>query len=300
MSFNPIVIEKGLNADFARKMGDFQAARQINPGLMALAMQIPSTGAYEKLGWLGSVPGVQEWISEKSAKALADYDYTIRNRDWFTAARINENDVNDDQVGALNSTSAWLVKRLLAHPEKLLVDLILAGTSGLAYDGIAFFSNASGVRTIDNLIGGGNTDTLAHIEKELSDALIAMAKFVDDQGEILNIKGDLILCPIALENKMKKIVMSSTDATATTDGIYNPYATGYQVIGDARLDASDANSFYVFATREIVKPFVYTMRQAAKPSFEKKNLTKDWIYSADYRGNIGYGLPHLGVKVVNT
>lgn len=299
MAFNPVIIEKGLNARFAKDMANFQAAHEINPGLMGLAMEIPSSGAYEKLGWLGSVPGVAEWIGELAAKKLEDYDFTIKNRDWAVAARVNENDLNDDQTGALASLSAWLVRRLMQHPEKLLASLVTGGTSGLAYDGVAFFANAGSGRANDNLLGTSlNTDTLANIETSLNAALVAMSKFVDDQGEILNIKADTILVPKALENKMKKLILSNTDATGAVNGIYNPYGSGYKVLADPRLDAVDANSFYIFATGEPVKPFVYSMRQSAETRFEKKNLTKDWIYSANYRGNLGYGLPQLAAKVV--
>ena len=82
MGFNPIVIEKGLSARFAQAMMEFQAARELAPGLMMAALAAPSTGAYEKYGWLGSMPSVQQWIGERNSKELANYDYTIRNKDW--------------------------------------------------------------------------------------------------------------------------------------------------------------------------------------------------------------------------
>lgn len=300
MAFNPVVIEKGLRADFARKMAEFQSARAMSPGLIQAAMALDSAAAYEKLGWLGAMPGVQEWIGEINAKGLEDYDYTIRNKDWVAAATINENDVDDDQTGSLQMASAMLVKRLLAHPEKLIVSLLTGGTSGLAYDGVAFFSNASGVRTIDNLLAGSGT-TLAQLETDLIAALVAQAKFTDDQGEALNIQGNLIVCPKALEYSFKKLVESRSSPTATAGvDTYNPFATGFTVIGDARLDAADVNDWYLLATNEIVKPFAFSMREAASPAFEKKNLTKSWVYSANYRGNAGYALPHLAVKTVNS
>lgn len=300
MAFNPVIIEKGLRADFARKMAEFQSARELSPGLMQAAMTIQSDGAYEKMGWLGAMPGVQEWIGELNAKALEDYDFTIRNKDWATAAIIHENDVDDDQTGSLQMASAMLVKRLLAHPEKLIAALLTGGTSGLAYDGVAFFADAAGARTFDNLLGGSGT-TVANLETDLIAALVAMARFTDDQGEALNIKGNLIVCPKALEYNFKKLVMSNASPTATAGvDTYNPFANGFTVIGDARLDAADATDWYLLATSEIVKPFVFSMRENASPTFEKKNLTKTWVYSADYRGNAGYGLPHLAVKMVNS
>jgi phage major head subunit gpT-like protein len=300
MAFNPTVIEKGLNARFAQEMARFQEARTINPGLMRAALEIPSTSAYEKLGWFGAMPAVQQWLGELNAKEFAGYDYTIKNLDWATAVPINENDINDDQTASLQTIPRLLVRRIMAHPMKLMVDLLINGDVNTAYDGKAFFSDVSAPRLIDNLLAGTGV-TVSALETDLIAALVAMSKFTDDQGEPLNLIGDLIVCPKALEYNFKKLVESKASPTATAGvDTYNPFAQGFEVIGDPRLDADDANDWYLLCTNEAVKPFVYSNRQAARPAMEKKNLTKTWVYSADYRGAGGYGIPHLAVKTVNT
>lgn len=298
--FNPVVIEKGLQARFAQAMQQFYAAREIAPGLMQAALEVPSTGAYEKLGWLGSLPGVQQWLGERNAKELKDYDYTIKNKDWEASVIINENDWDDDQTGSFSVVPAMLAKRIMSHPEKLISELVVNGDSELAYDGIPFFSAATGVRTITNLLTGTGT-ALANLKADLISALGAMAKFTDDNGEIMNIQGNVIYCPINLKPDFESLVFSTADPTAAGGvNTYNPFNGKFVVIGDARLDADDANDWYLFATNEIVKPFVYQLRQKARPSMEKANLTKQWVFGADYRGNGGYGIPHLGIKVTNT
>jgi len=116
----------------------------------------------------------------------------------------------------------------------------------------------------------------------------------------MNIKGDLIVCPVALEDSFNTLVNSNSDPTASGVDTFNPFKGKVRVIADARLDAVDANDWYLLATSEIVKPFVFSMRQEAEPLFEKTPLTKSWVASANYRGNAGYGIPHLAVKTVNT
>jgi phage major head subunit gpT-like protein len=295
----PIIIEKGLNALFVKSMASMFEAREKNPGLWQAALQAPSSGAYEKYGWLGAIPAVREWLGELTYKELKDYDYTIRNKKWEVSTPISQDLLDDDQVSVLSLMPSLLVSRLLAHPEKLIIELLTGGTSALAYDGIAFFSNASGARVIDNL-GAGTGVTLATIEADLAAAEAAMSAFVDDQGEILNIKPNLIVCPVALLNIISRLVYSTSDPTATAEGTYNPYSGRYTVIGDARLDAVDATDWYLLATNEIIKPFVWQMRETAAPYMEKIPLADEWIYYAKYRGNAGYGLPHLAYKVVNT
>jgi phage major head subunit gpT-like protein len=298
MALNPVVIERGIRVEFARQMAAFLAARNLNPGLMALVMMITSTGAYEKMNWLGAVPGVQEWIGELNASEMAGNSYTIRNRDWAASVPINQNDIDDDQTGVIQMIPQYLVQRIMAHPVELIIDLITNGTTNPAYDGVAYFSDVTGARTIDNLAAGTGT-TLAQIEADLNTNLATMASFKDDKGKVLNIQGNLIVCPMAIVNKMKRLVGSDTDPTAAVAGTLNPYAGRFTVIGDARLDAVDANDWYLFATGEIIKPFVFSMRQEAQPQMEKITATKSWLASANYRGNAGYGLPHLGIKIVN-
>lgn len=299
MAFNPTVIEKGLRAGFGRSMAEFQAARQINPGLLRGAMRVPSTGAYEKLGWVGAMPAVSQWLGEREAKQFDSYDYTVKNLDWSVAVPINENDINDDQTGALSMIPQMLAQRIMVHPEKLMIDLLINGDSDTAYDGVEFFSNVSAPRTIDNLLAGTGT-TLAQMEADLNAALVAMAKFTDDQGEVLNIRGDLIVCPVAMENDFRRLVQSTSDPTVS-GGIetFNPYSGRFTVIGDPRLDSDDVDDWYLLATNEIVKPLIYQTRQEAQASMEKTQHTKSWVFGADYRGNGAYGLPHLAVKTVN-
>lgn len=300
MAFNPIVIEKGLSARFAQAMMNFQAARELAPGLMATALQAPSTGAYEKYGWLGAMPAVSQWLGERNSKEFKDYDYTIKNKDWETSVPVFENDWDDDQTGSYDLIPAMLAKKVMTHPEKLISDLVIDGDTALAYDGIAFFSDVSAPRDIDNLLAGTGT-SLAQLKADLIAALTAQAKFPDDQGSILNITGNVIYCPIALQYLFESLVYSTADPTASGGvNTFNPFHNKFTIIGDARLDADDANDWYLFATNEVVKPFIWQLRQGAKPSMEKTNHTKQWVFGSDYRGNGGYGIPHLGVKTVNS
>lgn len=296
--FNPIVIEKGLNAGFAKKMMEFFAARKLSPGILKAALEIPSKAAYEKLGWIGTLPGVQQWLGEINAKGFENYEFSVRNLNWATSSPVNEDDVEDDQIGLLKMIPAMLVKRILSHPMKLIIGLMIDGDSGVAYDGNPFFDSST--RTFSNLLTGTGTD-IDSLEADLNSALVAMATFEDSEGEPLDIKGSMIVCPVALENTLRKLVDSK--ASPTSDGgidTYNPFFGRFEIVADARLDKDDSNDWYLLATNEIVKPFIFQSRQKARNRFWNKPGTKTWIYSADYRGNGAYGLPQLAIKTTNT
>jgi phage major head subunit gpT-like protein len=299
MAFSPAVIEKGLTAGFAKAMAEFQAARSVNPGIVdALAKKIASTSAYEKLGWVGAVPAVQEWLGELSEKDLDNFSFTVRNKNWVAGVPISQDDLDDDQYGVLADLPATLVQRIMVHPEELIINLINALTTTLAYDGVNFVSDASGVRTNDNKLAGTGT-TLAQLEADLNQALVTMAGFTDNQSKILNVKGNVIVCPMVLANKFRRLVYSQNDPTVTSQLTYNPYQGNFTVIGDARLDAVDVNDWYLFATGELVKPFLFSLRQEGRPMWEKKNLTKTWVASANYRGNVAVGIPQLAIQTIN-
>ncbi|MFW5776816.1 MAG: Mu-like prophage major head subunit gpT family protein [Spirochaetota bacterium] len=295
----PSVAHKIFNAEMARAMADFNAARELAPGLMQIAMMNPSTGAAEEYPWLGAMPVVEEWLGEATADQLEDYEYLLRNRDYVASVLINQNAIDDDQTGVLRTLAQQLATRILRHPEKLLIQAIIDGDSNAAYDGEDFFSNVSGARTIDNLLTGTGT-TLAQMEADLNAALVAMAEFEDDKGEPLGIRGNVIVCPVAMENNFRRLVQSTSDPTAS-GGIetFNPYSGRFTVIGDPRLDADDNDDWYLFATNEPVRPFIYQLRQNAMNDMQKKPGTKQWLFTADYRGAVGYGIPHLAVKTVN-
>lgn len=300
MAYPIAVVERGLQVSLSRALSNFQAQRDINPGLLTLANTVPSTGADEKYGWIGAMPQVAEWLGELNAEQLKSYDYTIKNKDFAAPLLINQNDIDDDRVGVLMTLTEALAQRIVQHPRQLLIDLIINGDATEAYDGVNFFSDVSAPRTFDNLLAGTGT-TLAQLEADLNSALVAMAKFKDDKDEVLNVQGDTIVCPMALENDFRRLVFSTADPTATAGtNTFNPYSGRFTVIGDARLDADDANDWYLFSTQEVIKPFIWQERQTAMPMMEKKANTKQWIFSANYRGNAGYGLPHLAVKTVNS
>ena len=72
------------------------------------------------------------------------------------------------------------------HKGELLDSLIVNGTANLAYDGIAFFADPSGVRVNDNLLAGtisAATPTLAQAAADVITMRKAMMAFTDDKGK---------------------------------------------------------------------------------------------------------------------
>lgn len=296
---SPTVFEKMANNWVQQQQAAIQAGMGAPTDVFRLAMRPPqSTGAYETYAWLGDLPVVKEWIGQKTARGFRDYGFTIRNKPFYDAVMVDRNDLRDDQVGSHELQIRNLPVMMDVHQRGMIKDLVVNGATDTAFDGVAFFSNASGDRVNDNLLAGTGI-SLAQLKADLIAALKAMRKFVNSEGIVLNIQGDVIYCPVELEYDFKTLVLSPVDVTTSNPQARNPFA-GLTVIGDASL--SDANDWYLFATGGILKPFIFQERQAMRSELDDTKVKSErmYYYSVEWDGNAGYGLPLLGVKTVNS
>jgi phage major head subunit gpT-like protein len=264
---------------------------------------VQSNGKDETYAWLGQLPVIREWIGPKHVKALNDYKYAITNKDFEGTIAVDKNEVEDDQLGGIVPRIRMLAQQAIAFPHKLLSDVLIAGTSGLAFDGIAFFSNATGVRVNDNLLAGTGT-TLAQVEVDLGVARATMMKFVDDQSQVMGIVGETVVCPPEMELTFRKILFGTTSAGQANPAVPNPLqGMVTRLIVDPRL--TDVNDWYLLACAYPIRPLVYQTRKAPifvaldKDTDDKAFWEKQYVYGVELRANAGYGFPQMACKTVN-
>jgi phage major head subunit gpT-like protein len=230
---------------------------------------------------------------------MADYDYTSKNKDWIIPVAIHENELADDQVGILRPRVEMMGQSLAEHPMELVTTLLVNGTTNLAYDGVAFFSDVAGVRTFDNLLNGTGT-TLAQVKADIQTARAAMMRFASDKGRKLGIMMDTIVCPPEMEATFLEAVTATSIVTSGQGTNFNPISRWIKnVISLPEL--SDTNDWYGLATGYPLKPLIFQERQAVRVELDEteRKRNKRVIFQADMRGNAGYGLPQMAVKVVN-
>ena len=297
MIIDTVALERGIRTEFNKAYHTAPA-----PPLDAIFLRVPSTGASEKYGWMGDVPTLREWLGDKHVKAASDHEYTLANKDWESTIGVDRNEIEDDQMGMIKPRIQMLSIRAKAYPARLVSDLVINGTTNLAYDGSAFFADRTAPN--DNLLAGsGVTD--ANLLTDLAAARAAMMRFHDDNGEDLGIVPDTILCPPELEPQFQKLIASTTHITASAQGIANVWAGSIKrVFVDSRL--SDANDWYVLMTDWPLKPFIYQERKKPMLVAMDKNtdtevfMRKRLLYSVEMRGVGGYGFYQQAVKIVNT
>lgn len=301
MILNTKILEPALNALFHNSYmsmlsrPDFQA-------MNALFTVVNSTTGKEDYAWLGDVPLIKEWIGNKEIGSILDYDYTIKNKDWSAGFGIDRNELEDGGTPiAADSRVAALAMAAAKHRYELVIDLIINGTSNLAYDGQAFFASRtehSGVN--DNLLAGTGT-SLAQIKADITSARTAMMRFVSDAGRTLGLRGDTIVCPPELEATMLEAVRAASLVTSGSGTTYNPVSQWIRNVV-AVPELSDTTDWYLFSTDMPVKPFIYQSRKAPTPVLDDTTTRKDRKieYSVEMRDNAGYGFYQMGVKVVNS
>ena len=286
-----IGLEKGLQMAFQKAYGELIKSPEFDL-IKAVAMMAPSTAASEKYGWLGDVPAVQEWLGEIKAKELAEYDYTIKNKDWQTAITIDKNSIKDDQYGMIMQRIPEMPRAILEHRWEMVEDLFAAGTTGLSYDGSAFF--ASRTAPNDNLLDGTGVSTKATIQADILSVFAAMYNFTSDTGRALRLKLDTIVCPVEIFAAVVEAVTAvqgQTTANVPATFIKNVIPLPGQ---------SDTTDWYGLCTTRSIKPFILQTREEPQSELDEQKLNKQMVFFAHGRSNAGYGFHQLAVKVVNS
>lgn len=134
------------------------------PDYQAVATTVRSTTGKEEYGWLGSMPGMREWLGDRVVQNMATHDYTIKNRDWEGTYGVRRSHVEDDNIGIYSPMFTEIGRAVAAHPNEQVFGLLKAGFTTPCYDGQFFFDvdhpvlGADGVEiSVANTDGGAGT-----------------------------------------------------------------------------------------------------------------------------------------------
>lgn len=295
---NAVTLEKGLRAEFMKAYTSTEPNALINA-----AMKVTSSASSERFGWLGSAPTMQEFKDEKSPKGLLDHDFTIKNVPFEATLKVDKYALRNDQLGAINVRVRDLAPRAKVFPAKLMMQLLVAGTTNLCYDGQPFFSasHAEGDSgTQSNLLTGTGV-TLAALEADFNAARTALISYKDDQGEpwyedaaAMDL---LVVCSPALVPVFEKLF--KTDLINNTS---NTVKGAARVMGSARLTG---NSWYLLNVAGEIKPFILQENMpvtfgALEADSDEGFKRRFYLYGVEWYGNVGYGLWQKAVKTVNS
>lgn len=270
-----------------------------------VCIEIPSTKNTESYAWLGSVPKMREWLSERALKGLMEHSFTLTNKDYEATISVDRNAIDDDQYGAIKIQAQMLGQEAKRYYDELLVSVIEG--NGICYDTQNFFDTdhlegASGTQS--NAPAASSTYAIATAANALSVLKLvssAMAQIKDDQGKHFGAKVTHVMCPTGLEWVLREAFDpqfrggGETSATEWAKGrveiIVNPFLTNAATVANSKV--------YWLDLSKPIKPFVFQNRQAPefvaldKPDSYANFMSKKILYGVDMRCNFGFGLWQL-------
>lgn len=128
---------KALFVGFAKnfKEGLAKASSQYSK----IATLVKSTTASNTYAWLGQMPGMSEWIGDRTLTAIQSHGYAIANKDWASGVEIKKTDIEDDNVGVYSPLIEELGRAAGEKPDELVFGALKAGFTTACYDGQYFF-----------------------------------------------------------------------------------------------------------------------------------------------------------------
>lgn len=281
-----------------------------NSWVNAVTMRMDSDQAKEEYAWLGSAPGMREFIGGRLPAELAESSFSIANTDFEGSITFKTKDMRRDKLGMITVRTSQIADRAMDHPAKLLSALLINGASKLCYDGQYFFDTdhsegKSGTQS--NKITSKAATITAPTVQEMTDAILAgiqaMYGFKDDRGEPMNqsAKGFQVQVPVT----MMATALSAVTALLVGGGNTNilPALAGkfsVDVVPNARLTWTD--TICVLRTDEAAKPFI--LQQEGDPDVvtldensEYAILNKECLFGIDWSGNVGFAYWQHAVSV---
>lgn len=296
---NQKTLERGLRATFVKAFNNLEDPKEIAPYIM----ETSSEGSDEEYGWLGQSPSMSEWVDERKLKSLNSFGYKLKNKDYEATISVKRNDLEDDRLNAVNiRINDLAAKAKQTHPRKLMFDALVAGTTELCYDGVAFFSasHSEGDSGTQSNIHTGTGVTLALLKDDIDAVIAKMKGLKDDTGEPFK-EGEIqigVIVPLGLEAKFKEL-NTLEKINDNTNPLKGRFAS---ILSSGRL--TDANDWYLADVSAGLKPFIRQIRQPVQfSSLENESdngfMRKIYHYGVDSREVFGYGLWQKMFKITN-
>lgn len=271
-----------------------------------LATEVPSSTLQESYNWLGTVPKMRQWVSDRQLSGLSSFTYTITNLHYEASIEVDRDTFEDDKLSLIRPRIQQLALEAVRFEDELTVNALNTGGATLAYDGQNFFSTshaeeASGTQS-NSLTGTGTT--IAALRTDYEAARAAMRNFKDGKARPMNIMPTHVVCPPALEGGFRQILNSEFyNAGSVAAAVSNVWKGTAELVVSPYL--TDANDWFLLALNEPVKPLVFQMRKPPEfvaldnPQNEQAFLRRRFLYGVDARYNVGYAFWQLAVRTVN-
>lgn len=259
----------------------------------SIAMPVNSKNASEKYAWLGSVPGLREFKSERVPGTLSGYKYEIDNKKFESTLDVDRDHIEDDRTGEILQAINSLATKAAQHYTRLICQTFKAAYSTVIFDGENFFD-------ADHPLGGNYLGTAKAIDGANIDAAdLLLAGQTDDKGEPLGYRATHII--IGPYNRAAANALFNVPTLP--GGAANPYYKRLEIIELPYLSVTD-KQWAVADLSQGLLPFIMQIRVPIT-LVSKNEINSDRAFDKDIytwgtraRHNAGYGNHQLIVGAV--
>ncbi|PWR17640.1 Mu-like prophage major head subunit gpT family protein [Zavarzinia aquatilis] len=111
----------------------------VTPNYTRVATVVPSTTKSNEYGWLGDMPRIREWIGDRVVNDISTAGYTIKNKSFESTVGVDQDDIDDDNIGLYTPLFTELGRSSATFPDELVWPLLKAGFSTTCFDKQYFF-----------------------------------------------------------------------------------------------------------------------------------------------------------------
>ncbi len=288
-----------------------EAYKGTAPWWRELATLVTSNTATQTYAWMDKIPKLRQWVGSRQIQNAAARSQLVTNLTFELTESLPREVLEDDQHGLYAPLAMQMGQQAAKWPDqRIITDVFTANP--LSYDGVAFFSGShksnledSSVGTIDNL------DAVALTLSNYAAARAKMMAYLGADGQPLGVMPNLLVVPPQLEGIARQILNSDFVADFIPGNTTAGNAGSSQNVwkGSARMLvipelATAATTWYLFDTTQVVKPFVFQLRQAPefaylnKPTDPNVFWERNFVFGVHARGAATTSLPFLAYKSV--
>jgi phage major head subunit gpT-like protein len=250
----------------------------------SIATEVQSSSLQESYPWIGEIPSMKEWISDRDVKELTDHNYTIKNKKWEATVRVPSENIAYDNVGVFAPAIKMMAVEAKKQGDRLAINMLINGHIGLCYDKKPFFAadHAVGANTVSNL------DTLALNSDNLLAAYQQMMSMTNADGVAMGITPETLVVGPKLFGVVKDTIDLDKQGTNRT----------YKLVNYIVHPSITDSSWYLLDTSKAIKPFI--LQKAEDGSFEENDqelfMKGAMLYGTKAFMNAGYSMWQLAHK----
>ncbi|MGD2109329.1 MAG: Mu-like prophage major head subunit gpT family protein [Phycisphaerae bacterium] len=275
-----------------------------------LSTRLPSTTKKESYGFLGSVPPMREWGTGRLVQGIYAETYDVTNAKYELTLEVDRDEIDDDQTGQIMIRVREMAQRAAHHKDAEIARLLVNGaTAGYhSYDGVPFFGSTHPIRktggTQDNDLTAAIVDkdacTAAEFRSALTQGIVALLGFKDDQNEPMSMGATGLVCVVPPNMLIPASEAVNASIISSTDNVLKGAA---RVLSFSHLTATDA--WYLLKTDVSVRPFIFQDRQDVEFTALERDTDEGfkrdkYLYGVRARYRMTYGYWQYALRFVFT